>query len=351
VIPPARRNQAFLIAESECRALVVGWLSMLTSIMSMVERNERIVWRTSSGLPVLLLFAVIGLSAMTPSELFAADLSPKTVKAFNGYVAVAEARMKREESRPDDFLYIEALPRPQYDSIIATLKRGEVFVQQIHTRDSEGDPIEIPGGMIHHWVGDVFIPGKSLSSALEVLRDYDNFKNIYKPEVIRSRLISRKDNDDYSVYLRLQKKSFVTVTLDTWYRIHFTPVGANCGYSRSISARIQEVEDAGMPGEHLDPAGHDSGYLWRINSYWRYQQRDNGVIIEWESIALSRQVPFLLAWFVKPLIGKIAREAVQDMLTATRKAVLAEKPQRSEARTAPRPSQSAASSVQIARVR
>jgi hypothetical protein len=186
--------------------------------------------------------------------------------------------------------------------------------------------------MIHHWVGDVLIPGKTISSALEVLRDYDNFKNIYKPEVIRSRLISRKDNDNYNVYLRLQKKSIVTVTLDTWYQIHFTPMGKNTGYSKSISTRIQQVEDAGEPGEHLDPVGQDSGYLWRINSYWRYQQRDNGVIIEWESIALSRQIPFLLAWFVKPLIRKIAREAVNDMLSATRKAVLAEKGRGSEAK-------------------
>jgi hypothetical protein len=347
VIPPTRRNQVFLIAESECRSLVVGWLSMLTSIMSMVERNERIVWRTSLGLPVLLLFAVIGLLAITPSEIFAADLSPKTVKEFNDYVAVAEARMKHEESRPDDFLYIEALPRPQFDSIMATLKRREVYVQQIHTRDTKGNPIDIPAGMIHHWVGDVFIPGTSLSSALKVLRDYDNFKNIYKPEVVRSRLVGRNDSDDYKVYLRLQKKSIVTVTLDTWYDIHFMPVGKDRGYSRSISTRIQQVEDAGTSSEHLDPVGQDSGYLWRINSYWRYERRDNGVIIEWESISLSRPIPFLLAWFVKPLIRKIARETVQDMLTATRKAVMAEKSQE----TNPQVSRFAAPSVQLTQVR
>jgi hypothetical protein len=287
--------------------------------------------RSLSSLVLFVLFAALGLRAIGSTGLVAAELKPDTLKAFNSYIAVAEARMKRQESRPGDLLYIETLPKPQYDSIMAALKQGEVYVQPVRMRDPEGDPLDVPDGMIHHWVGDVFIPGRSVASALDVLRDYDNFKNIYKPEVIGSRLVRREDHDDYKVYLRLQKQSIVTVTLDTWYDIHFTPVGRDSGYSRSVSTRIQQVEDAGTPNEHLDPVGNDSGYLWRINSYWRYQKRDNGVIIEWESIALSRDVPFLVAWFVNPLIRKIAREAVNDMLTATRKAVLAEHAQNSQA--------------------
>jgi hypothetical protein len=148
--------------------------------------------------------------------------------------------------------------------------------------------------------------------------------------------VRREDSDDYKVYLRLQKVSIVTVTLDTWYDIHFTPVGKDSGYSKSVSTRIQQVEDAGTPNEHLDPVGQDSGYLWRINSYWRFQQRDNGVIVEWESISLSRDIPFLLAWFVKPLVRKISREAVTDMLTATRKAVLADHGGKEQVESTPR---------------
>ncbi|TAM84622.1 MAG: hypothetical protein EPN47_00455 [Acidobacteria bacterium] len=282
------------------------------------------------------LFAVIGLHAADASELVAAELKPKTLQTFNHYVALAEARMKRDESHPNDFLYIETLPRPDYDSIMETLRQGQVYVQPVRMLDADGDSIDVPDGMIHHWVGDIFIPGKSVGSALEILRDYDNFKNIYKPEVVRSQLIRSEIHNNYKVYLRLQKKSVVTVTLDTWYDIHFTPVSKDNGYSRSVSTRIQQVDDAGTPNEHLEPVGNDSGYLWRINSYWRYQQRGNGVIIEWESISLSRDVPFLVAWFVNPLIRKIAREAVSDMLTATRKAVLAENGQHEQANSTAR---------------
>jgi hypothetical protein len=306
--------------------------------MSMRAMKHRSMGRKLSSLIWVFLFAAIGMRVASTSDLVAAQLKPKTLQAFNQYVKMAEARMRREESHPNDFLYIETLPKPKYDSIMAALKQGQVYVQPIRTRDTGGDSYDVPDGMIHHWVGDVFIPGKSAETALNILRDYNEFKNKYKPEVVRSRLVRREDNDDYKVYLRLQKVSIVTVTLDTWYDIHFTPIGKDSGYSKSVSTRIQQVEDAGTPNEHLDPVGQDSGYLWRINSYWRYQQRDNGVIIEWESISLSRDIPFLLAWFVKPLVRKISREAVTDMLTATRKAVLADHGGKEQAESTPRSS-------------
>ena len=302
---------------------VAGCSGMLT-LMNMVMGKKRPLGRSLSGVARLILIAAMGLYVIGTSPLSAAELQPKTLKAFNQYVKAAEERMDHRERNPNDLLYIESLPKPEFDSVMATLKQGQVYVQRIPVRGPDGSSFDVPDGMIHHWVGDVFIPGRSVTSALEVLRDYDNFKNIYKPEVIRSRLVKREDEDDYTVYIRLQKQSIVTVTLDTWYHIHFTPVGKNSGYSRSVSTRIQQVDDAGTPSEHLEPVGNDSGYLWRINSYWRYQQYDNGVIVEWESISLSRDIPFLVAWFVNPLVRKIAREAVTDMLTATRKAVLAD---------------------------
>jgi len=133
----------------------------------------------------------------------------------------------------------------------------------------------------------------------------------------------------------MQKRTVVTVTLDTWYDIHFTRLDADRAYSRSVSTRIQQVEDAGTSTEHLDPAGRDSGYLWRINSYWRYEHRNNGTLVEWESIALSRTIPFVVAWFVNPLVRRIARETVENMLVATRKAALAEHLQQPQAETDP----------------
>lgn len=279
----------------------------------------------------LALLALAGMLSAEAPSLQAADLSPATTKAFERYVQAAEARMAREGRQAGDFLYIEQLPKPQYDQVMSMLKQGQVYVARLQTLDAAGKAIDVSGGMIHHWIGDVFIPGTSLTSALKALRNYNNYKEMYKPQIVRSRLISHH-GDDYKIYLRLQKSSIVTVTLDTWYDIHFSQIDATQGYTRSFSTRIQQVEDVGMPSEHRDPVGNDSGYLWRINSYWRYEQVKGGMIIEWESISLSRPVPFLLAWFVKPLIRNIARETVADMLMATRKAVLAEKAQQDQAK-------------------
>ncbi|HUZ45440.1 MAG TPA: hypothetical protein VMW54_02260 [Terriglobia bacterium] len=289
----------------------------------------------SSRIFALALLALAGVFSAGVPGLQAANLRPAATKAFERYVQAAEARMAREGRQPGDFLYIEQLPKPQYDQVMSMLKQGQVYVTRLQTLDAAGKAINVPGGMIHHWTGDVFIPGTSLTSAFKALRNYNNYKEIYKPQIVRSRLVSRH-GDDYKIYLRLQKSSIVTVTLDTWYDIRFSQIDATQGYTRSFSTRIQQVEDAGMPSEHRDPVGNDSGYLWRINSYWRYEQVQGGMIIEWESISLSRPIPFLLAWFVKPLIRNIARETVADMLTATRKAVLAEKAQQDQAKTSGR---------------
>lgn len=321
-----------------------------TIYMIMKNRKKPAVGSPLLSMGLLALFATIALLGAASSDLFAATLTSKTVKAFDRYVEATQARIKGER-HDGDFLYIDSLPKSQYEQVLSTLENGGVYVQQLHTLDAKGQRISIPNGMVNHWVGDILIPHTKLSTVLDVLRNYNNFKNIYKPEIVASRLISRQDEDDYKVFLRLQKKSIVTVTLDTWYDNHFTRVDADRGYSRSISTRIQQVEDYGTPQQYLDPVGQDSGYLWRIDSYWRYAKHGDGVIIEWESIALSRPIPFLIAWFVRPLIRGIARDTVQNMLTATRKAVSAEQLQNSEARTRPHASQFASRSVRVAHAR
>src|SRR5574340_715707 len=122
-----------------------------------------------SRLVLAFLFVAIGLHATNTSDLVAAELKPKTLETFNRYVALAEARMKRDESHPNDFLYIETLPRPDYDSIMETLRQGQVYVQPFRILEADGESIDVPDGMIHHWVGDVFIPGKSVASVLNIL--------------------------------------------------------------------------------------------------------------------------------------------------------------------------------------
>jgi hypothetical protein len=161
-----------------------------------------------------------------------------------------------------------------------------------------------------------------LRAVREFVQDYNHHQEFYKPEVVDSRLISR-NGDGFKIFLRLRKHKIIVVTLDTEHEVHYTPVDATHFYSHSHSTRIAEVEDAGQPGEHEKPVGHDSGFLWRIDSWWRFEQRDRGVYVECESVSLTRDIPTGLGWLIKPFIIDIPKESLQATLTSTRSGVLA----------------------------
>ena len=88
--------------------------------------------------------------------------------------------------------------------------------------------------------------------------------------------------------------------------------------SRALAERIAEVENAGKPGEKEKPRDEGAGYLWRLNTYGRYEERDGGGYIELETLALSRSVPAILAWLVNPYVRSIPREYLSRTLALTR---------------------------------
>ena len=88
---------------------------------------------------------------------------------------------------------------------------------------------------------------------------------------------------------------------------------------RIASTRIAEVENAGTPEEREKPVGHDGGYLWRLNTYWRLLTRDGGVYIQCESVSLTRGIPLGLGWIVGPFVTSIPRESLTFTLETTRR--------------------------------
>jgi hypothetical protein len=147
------------------------------------------------------------------------------------------------------------------------------------------------------------------------LEDYDNHKRIYQPEVVDSKLLSRNGND-FKIFMRLLKRKILTVVLNTYHDVHYTQLDPQRWYSRSYSTRIAEVEG----GSELPP-GQDHGFLWRLNSYWRFEERDGGVYVECEAISLTRNVPRGLGWLVNPIIRSLPRESLANTLRATRDAM------------------------------
>ncbi len=238
----------------------------------------------------------------------AAQLKSKTTAAFEAYIQKAEKRLEERKS----FLWVDESPER-----LRLARAGQTVVQPFGTKPI----LDVPDGLIHDWVGAIFIPRATLQQTLALVEDYNRHKALYQPEVVDSKLLSR-DGNDFKVYLRLKKKKVITVVLDTEHDVHYYPEGDTRWRSVSKTTRIVEVEDAGKRTEHAQPPGTGHGFLWKLYSYWRFEQRDGGTWVECEAISLTRDVPTGLGWLIEPIIRNLPRESLENTLAKTRAALV-----------------------------
>ena len=241
------------------------------------------------------------------------QLKPRTLQAFEAYIRDAEAAMEPALRGERPFLWSDTS-----SEISQRVSKGEV-VAEFWTGTG---PIEMPNGLVHDWIGAVFIPHATVEEALALVQDYDNHKNIYKPEVLDSKLISHHGND-FKIFLRLLKKKIITVVLDTDHDVHYLSVDSKRWFCRSYTTRIAEVEDAGTARERVLQPDTGYGFLWRLYSYWRFQEKDGGVYVECRAISLTRDIPMGLGWIIEPIIRKLPRESLINTLRSTHDALIA----------------------------
>jgi hypothetical protein len=264
-----------------------------------------------------LMLCVFATLAAIPAR--AAELKPETAAFFDRYIRAVEARMD-DDIRDNQFLVVDRLPESRREQAYAQLKLGHIFIEELHAREDDG-PVRIQNALIHHWSGVIFIPRTTLSEVLAVLQDYDHHENIYKPQIRRSNLIEHSGNES-RIYFQLFSKSIVTVVLNADFDVRDSEFGRLRYQIASRSTRIAEVVNQGTPTEHEHPVGNDHGYMWRLYTYWRVEEKDGGVYVQNESVALSRSVPAILAWLVNPLVKSIPRDILLHLLTDTRNAVI-----------------------------
>jgi hypothetical protein len=265
--------------------------------------------------------ALLLVAALCPTA-SAAELKQKTNSAFDRYVAATEARFASELRPGGTFLYIDAMNPDARRQAYDQLKQGEILVEKLETKAPGVSP-DVPDGMVHHWVGLIFIPGATLARTLPIVKDYDRRADLYKPDVSASRTIAH-NGDDFKMFLRLHQKRFTTVDFNTTYDVHWGRVDATKVYSNSISTRIAEVKDPAKPeGEEL-PVGTGHGYLWRLNTYWRFEEKDGGVYLQCEALSLTRDIPTGLGWLLKPLVTSIPKQSLNRALGQTRNVVIDE---------------------------
>jgi len=251
----------------------------------------------------------------------AVELEPRTVQAFERYAKLTEAQIDSElADRQRGFLWVERLMEERRAAAYAQLREGDVVIERLETLD-DGKRIECPGGMIHHWIGTAFIPGATLAQTLALVEDYDHHQDYYAPDVMRSKIL-RHAGDDYVIYLRFFKRKVITSVVDTEHEVHYSIVDATRAWSRSRTTRVQQVDDAGKPDEHLLAEGQGDGFLWRMNTYWRFEEKDGGTYVECQTVSLTRDIPTGLGWLVGGYVTSVPRESLTFTLATTREAVL-----------------------------
>ncbi|HVB86589.1 MAG TPA: hypothetical protein VNK23_07995 [Candidatus Dormibacteraeota bacterium] len=249
----------------------------------------------------------------------ATELQQATIAAFEHYVKVAQEQFSSTLKADGPFLWVDSQPKPIRARLYRELRSGKFIVQNLQTYD-DGRPIVIPDGMVHHWIGIAFVPGSTLKDAEAVLQDYADYSRIYAPQVRRSKILSR-DGDDFRLYLQLYRGSPREVSYNAYYKVHRQWLCPTRITSDSVSTRIEQLKNPSEPDSADLPAGQDSGYLWRMDDFWRYEQKDGGVYMQVETISLSRDVPGLLWWLAKPIIHHIAQQTVAGLLEADRRAI------------------------------
>jgi hypothetical protein len=266
-----------------------------------------------AALAALAAFLVVAPAAHASEE---ATLTARTAADFAKYVATVEARRARELANREPFLDIERQQPAQLARTIAALKRGEVIVTRGVARDDASNEVSIAGGTINHWRGTAFVPHVKLDEMLKVLQAPQTDKH-KQEDVLSSRVVTR-DANRQKVFLRLRRTKFVTVVYDSEYDVEYRHLGPDRAWSNSISTRIVEIENAGTSNERALPDGNDSGYMWRLNSYWRYKQLDGGVLVEVESLTLSRDLPAIIGPLIRPIVTSTARESMTRTLASVR---------------------------------
>jgi hypothetical protein len=261
------------------------------------------VLRTTTSLAILL--CLLGAAR---SE--AAELKQKTLQTWEAYVQTTKLAMEQRAAGRSPFLWVDESP-----DLLRRVRSGELVV-------SNRDHSEVPSGLIHHWVGAMFLPGVTLDEVNAVFNDYNHYPDFYRPRIVKVKVLEQTDDYQKVTMLMVQRAFGVTGAVEADDEIHIIKLDAHRLYSLSNATRVQEIVDYGQPGERLPSENQGPGYVWRSLSMNRLEQRDGGVYIEMEMISLSRGIPIQFRWLIKPLTQHLPRTIMLETLKDTRNAVI-----------------------------
>jgi hypothetical protein len=253
---------------------------------------------------------VILLFACAPAIIWA-QLKPATLSAWDDYIDAAESRLRSDKT--SQTLWIDEVPGRR-----KRVRSGEIVAAPMNAKS----PRAVPHGVIHDWIGAIFIPEVSIRDVLAVIQDYDRYAEYYGPTIRYAKLLNRNGNHESFRVRYVRKALFVTAVLDVEYEAQCYRIDEHRWYSVARSTSVREIQNYSQPGERILPADDGNGFVWRAFGILRLDERDGGVYVEQERIALSRTIPLSLRWLVEPFVERLSRDLVAGSLRKTRDAVL-----------------------------
>jgi len=263
-------------------------------------------WMGTSRISVVLLGLLL---AVATSVRVKAEPTAAAAAAFDAYVRVLESRQAQQHRSPRGFVVVS--PEEQ-----ARLRRGEFVVEQL-TPSAEQ---ELHGAMLHDWRGTAFVPGGTVAEFERLMRDFNGYSRIFSPQVLKASVLSRQ-GDQMQVTMRVRQQHILTVVMDTSYDVTFARLDAQHGYSVSRSTRIAEIDSPGTSSERVLGPDEEHGFLWRMNTYWSFEERDGGLLMQIESVSLTRSIPRGLGWAVRPFVESVPRESLEFTLRSVCRAL------------------------------
>lgn len=254
------------------------------------------------------LFVICGLLFVAAPGPVVAEPSPAAVTAFNSYISGVESRLDGQH-RSQNGLISPVVSGAQNE---ARLRRGEFVIAQLTPSNSA----DLPGALLHDWRGTAFVAGAKAADFERLMKDFNGYPQRFSPQVIQARVLSH-NVDRFQVLMRVRQRHVITVVMDTTYDVTFGRIDAQHGYSNSRSTRIAEIDSPGTAREHALNANEEHGFLWRLNTYWSYEERDGGLYMQIESVSLTRSIPRGLGWVVRPFVESVPRESLEFTLRST----------------------------------
>lgn len=266
-----------------------------------------------SGVSELLWFcgAVVLLTAARP---LSAEPGAAAVAGFGAYTRGVESRLARQHAGAAGF--VAAAPGESAAALAARLRGGGFAIERL----TPGPGEVVAGGLVHHWRATAFAPGATAEDFERLLRDFGAYPRNFAPEVVQTRVLA-ESGDHAATLMRVRQKHGITVVMDTAYDVMFARLDAGHRYSISRSTRIAEIAGAGTPGEHALGPGDEHGFLWRLNTYWTYEECAGGLLLQVEAVSLTRDVPAGMGWAVRPFLESIPRESLEFTLGAAVRAL------------------------------